>query len=164
MNLSVLEDSILSEMDASQIQNSLLRVCELLNANVKNFDWVGFYIMDHTNKQLHLGPYTGESTDHIIIPFGKGICGQVAVSGQTYIADDVNSESNYIACSINVKSEIVIPIYSGEELVAQLDIDSHVKGAFSSELEEFLQRLCKKLGNLFGHRLAYEQFLTPENP
>ena len=158
MNLSILLDTIYNEMDASNPEKTLLRICELLNANVENYDWVGFYVMNHSTKQLHIGPYVGAETDHTIIPFGKGICGQVAVSGETYIAEDISQEGNYIACSMDVKSEIVVPIYDKESLVAQLDIDSHALNAFSKESEDFLQQLCAEIGNRMGDKLQFNRF------
>lgn len=158
MNFHSIQDTILSHLDASDPKNSLLKVCELLNSNVKNYNWVGFYIMNHSTQNLHIGPYVGKPTDHIIIPFGKGICGQVAVSGETYIADDVYSEGNYIACSIDVQSEIVVPIYVNHQLVAQLDIDSNQKGAFTEEDDQFLMGLCEKLATIMGESITYKRF------
>ncbi len=115
------------------------------------FEWVGFYFMNHESKVLELGPYLGEATDHVAIPFGKGICGQVAVSGQTYHAPDVQSEDNYIACSLETKSELVIPIFDAEGvLVAQLDIDSHSSNTFSESTVGELEKLCEMLGQNWG--------------
>lgn len=158
MNYSSLLDSISKEMDASDSHKSLKRICESLNQDAKSFDWVGFYIMNHKKRTLHLGPYVGEKTDHNVIPFGKGICGQVADSGETYIAKDINAESNYIACSIKVKSEIVCPIYYEGNLVAQLDIDSHTANAFQSEEREFLEALCLEIGQAMGAFLEFDKF------
>jgi GAF domain-containing protein len=85
-----------------------------------------------------LKAFAGEPTDHTIIPFGKGICGQVAESNQNFVVDDVTAQDNYIACSINVKSEVVIPLFVNGENIGQIDIDSHTKNAFSKEDEDFL--------------------------
>lgn len=160
MNYSDLLDTISKEMDASIPKQSLLRICELLNSNEEKYDWVGFYIMNHSTKELHIGPYVGAETDHTIIPFGKGICGQVAVSGETYIAEDISAEGNYIACSLDVKSEIVLPIYFEENLVAQLDIDSHTLNAFTAEDEGFLQDLCAKIGEVLGAELQFNSYFN----
>lgn len=157
MNYSKLLDAITKEMDAGPIQKSLLKICESLNQNVKSFDWVGFYIMNHESNTLHLACYVGEETEHNIIPFGKGICGQVADSGQTFLVEDISKEGNYIACSINVKSEIVIPIYENKKLLAQLDIDSHTIRAFGKEEQEFLESLCLEIGNKFGPELHFNK-------
>jgi len=82
--------------------------------------------------------FAGEPTDHEIIPFGKGICGQVAVSNQNFVVPDVKAQDNYIACSINVKAEIVIPLFVNGENVGQIDIDSHTANPFSKQDEDFL--------------------------
>lgn len=134
-------------------ENLLLELCTMLNKADKKFTWVGFYFMNHANKTLHLGPYVGKPTDHEIIPFGKGICGQVADSGQTYIAEDVQAEENYIACSIDIRSEIVVPIYTDNVLIGQLDIDSNVPNAFSTEDRALLEAICLELGKIKGDEL-----------
>ncbi len=104
--------------------------------------------MDHNTETLHLGPFAGKHhPEHTEIPFGKGICGQVAVSGETYVADDVDrEESNYIACSHDVRSEIVLPIFHKNELVAQLDIDSKTPSAFDENDRTFLLWICGEIG------------------
>ena len=107
----------------------LFAVCELLADEVSTFNWVGFYVADESGKEeLVLGPFVGASTDHTRIPFGRGICGQVAVSHETFVSQDVHSEDNYLACSMDVQSEIVVPIMKNNEFVAQLDIDSRDNG------------------------------------
>jgi GAF domain-containing protein len=162
MNFNSLKDTILKQLDASNPQESLLNVCKLLNTNGKNYNWVGFYFMNHQTQELHLGPYVGKPTEHLIIPFGKGICGQVAVSGETYVADNVMEEGNYIACSLDVKSEIVVPIYANHKLVAQLDIDSDIVENFTKEDDAFLDEICSELGDLFGGKLSFTNFFSHE--
>ena len=89
----------------------LHEVAQILYTEFEHFDWVGFYLDDRDKKgYLKLGPFIGPSTDHVSIPYGKGICGQVAVSLQTFVSQDVSAEDNYIACSTEVQSEIVVPI------------------------------------------------------
>lgn len=118
------------------------RTCDLLLAEIPHYHWVGFYFMNHEEKMLHLGPYAGAPTDHVKIPFGKGICGQVAESGNTFRVDDVTEQDNYIACSIETKAELVVPIYKGDELIGQIDIDSHTAAPFTDADEEFLTAVC----------------------
>ncbi len=127
------------------INEQLEKICRLISQKLENYDWVGFYFMNHQTKKLHLGPYVGDPTDHTIIDFGKGICGQVALSGETYLTADVNAESNYIACSIYVKSEIVVPMYLGDKLIGQIDIDSHKTDRFKKEDEDFLKAVNKMI-------------------
>ncbi|MEQ9262063.1 MAG: GAF domain-containing protein [Owenweeksia sp.] len=152
---------LLSEVNAAlkkPVNEALLQICKLLENRVEHYTWVGFYFMNHNTRQLHLGPYVGAPTDHMVIPFGKGICGQVAISGKTYLADNVEEESNYIACSVDVRSEIVVPVYIGKELVAQLDIDSHKLHAFSSADEELLNEICLTIAKHFGRELRFNNF------
>jgi GAF domain-containing protein len=111
----------------------LKKICGFLKEKIPHYDWVGFYFADHDNKTLHLGPYAGAETDHTVIPFGKGICGQVAESNETFLVEDVHAQDNYIACSIHVKSEIVVPLFVGEKNVGQIDIDSNTANAFTPE-------------------------------
>jgi len=87
---------------------------------------------------LVLNAYAGALTEHTHIPFGKGICGQVALSNENFIVDDVNAQDNYIACSLDVKSEIVIPLFVNEKNIGQIDIDSNHLGAFSEKDSAFL--------------------------
>ena len=119
----------------------LYDVCELLENKITYYDWVGFYFAESTTQTLHLGPFAGEPTDHKVIPFGKGICGQVADSNQSFLVKDVQSQDNYIACSLDVKSEIVVPLFIDEQNVGQIDIDSNQVNAFSKEDEELLSEI-----------------------
>ena len=120
------------------IDQRLTEVCSILQKNVETYDWVGFYFKNGDKRELILKAYAGEPTDHTIIPFGKGICGQVAESNQNFVVDDVAAQDNYIACSIYVKSEVVIPLFVDGQNIGQIDIDSHTKNAFSKEDEDFL--------------------------
>jgi GAF domain-containing protein len=117
----------------------LAEVCELLRSEISYYDWVGFYFANHEARTLHLKAYAGEETDHTVIPFGKGICGQVAVSNENFVVPDVKGQDNYIACSITVKSEIVIPLFKDGINIGQIDIDSHVLDPFTPEDEAFLK-------------------------
>ena len=87
--------------------------CKTLKDTIDYYDWVGFYFANHDTKTLHLEAFAGVPTDHTIIPFGKGICGQVAVSNQNFVVQDVTEQDNYISCGIDVKSEVVIPWHGG---------------------------------------------------
>lgn len=117
----------------------LQEICNLLKENVVHYDWVGFYFRNGTKEELKLGPYAGAPTDHTIIPFGKGICGQVAVSNENFVVPDVQAQDNYIACSITVKSEIVVPLFVNGENIGQIDIDSNTPDPFTEADEKFLE-------------------------
>ena len=86
-------------------EKKLYDVCQLLSDNLSYYDWVGFYFKNGDKEELKLGPYVGEPTDHTINPFGKGICGQVAVSNENFVVPDVKAQDNYIACSFTVKAD-----------------------------------------------------------
>ena len=124
------------------------QICELLRNGIDHYDWVGFYFANHKAKTLHLGAYAGEETDHTVIPFGKGICGQVAVSNENFVVPDVKAQDNYIACSITVKAEIVVPIFKEGVNIGQIDIDSNTPDPFSSEDEVFLQWVCGEVAKV----------------
>ena len=129
----------------------LRQIAQLLADEIAVYDWVGFYLAaPNGNAELHLGPYVGAATEHTIIPFGKGICGQVAESHQTFVVDDVEAEDNYLSCNVHVKSEIVVPIMKGERFVAQLDIDSNTKAAMDAQHRATLERICGMLAPLFA--------------
>lgn len=127
----------------------LLKICELLSNSIDYYNWVGFYFANHENQTLHLGPYVGAETDHVVIPFGKGICGQVAVSNANFVVPDVAAQDNYIACSFTVKSEIVVPLFVNGENIGQIDIDSHVLDPFSEADERFLEFVNEKVAELY---------------
>ena len=127
----------------------LLAICELLNKNVEYYNWVGFYFANHDTQTLHLGPYVGAETDHTVIPFGKGICGQVAVSNDNFVVPDVAAQDNYIACSFTVKSEIVVPLFVNGLNIGQIDIDSHVIDPFTEADERFLEFVNQEVAKLY---------------
>jgi len=110
---------------------------------VPHYDWVGFYMVDAEKmNELVLGPFVGDPTEHVRIPFGKGICGQAAERGETFVVQDVSEQNNYLACSLNVKSEIVVPLIKDDKVVGELDIDSHEVGPFTDDDREFLEEIA----------------------
>lgn len=130
-------------------EEKLLKICELLSNSIEYYNWVGYYFANQDTKTLHLGPYVGAETDHTVIPFGKGICGQVAVSNENFVVPDVAAQDNYIACSFTVKSEIVVPLFVKGENIGQIDIDSHVLDPFTVEDEQFLEFVNQQVATLF---------------
>ncbi len=128
----------------------LLNICELLDREVDLFDWTGFYLAsEQEEKMLELGPYVGEPTDHSRIPYGTGICGQAAETLETFVVQDVSQADNYLACSVDVKSEIVVTIMKGDRFIGELDIDSHTLNAMTPEVRTLCEEICKKLTVLF---------------
>lgn len=140
--------AILQQQKPSR-EDKLLQICSLLKDNIAYYDWVGFYFRNGEKEELLLGPYVGAPTDHTVIPFGKGICGQVAVSNQNFVVPDVAAQDNYIACSFTVKSEIVIPLFVNGKNIGQIDIDSHVLNPFTEKDERFLEFVNLQVATLF---------------
>ncbi len=139
----------ISTAENTSRDEKLLQICALLEANVEHFNWVGFYFANHETQTLHLGPYVGAPTDHTVIPFGKGICGQVAVSNSNFVVPDVTAQDNYIACSFTVKSEIVVPLFVNGVNIGQIDIDSNTLDPFTAEDERFLEFVNNQIAVLF---------------
>lgn len=140
------------ETIASNTKNSvderLLSICQLLEKHINYYNWVGFYFRNGDKEELLLGPYVGAPTDHTVIPFGKGICGQVAVSNENFVVADVTAQDNYIACSITVKAEIVVPIFVNGKNIGQIDIDSNTPDPFTEADERFLEFVCEKISTI----------------
>lgn len=139
-------DSLLAKIEAEissgiDQKEGLQLICKLLHDRIESYDWVGYYLHHPEKKELVLHAYVGESTEHTNIPFGKGICGQVALSNKNFIVDDVNAQDNYIACSLDVKSEIVIPLFVNDKNIGQIDIDSHQLKAFTEKDAAFLTQV-----------------------
>lgn len=132
------------------LETRLQKLCELLKSSVPHYDWVGFYFQNGDRQELKLGPYAGAPTDHTIIPFGKGICGQVAVSNTNFVVPDVMGQDNYIACSITVKAEIVVPIFVNGKNIGQIDIDSNTLDPFTEEDERFLEYVNSLVSKIYA--------------
>lgn len=132
------------------VSERLENICALLQSSVAHYDWVGFYFHHKEKPELHLKAFAGEPTDHTVIPFGKGICGQVAKSDNNFIVPDVQAQDNYIACSINVKSEIVVPIFVEGKNIGQIDIDSNTIDAFDKKDEQFLELVNRMVAGILA--------------
>lgn len=119
-------------------------IVELLYDTLPGWDWVGWYLVDPAEPQtLVLGLYKGAATDHTRIPFGRGICGQAAEREQSIVVLDVRQESNYLACSSETRSEIVVPLWHDGRMIGQIDVDSHTVGRFTDADRVFLEELCR---------------------
>jgi L-methionine (R)-S-oxide reductase len=130
-------------------------VTTLLNEKMLKYNWVGFYMLEPGTQPpvLVLGHYQGAMTPHTRIPLNQGICGAAASSGKTVVVDDVSKDPRYLACSIETKSEIVVPVFVGGQVAGELDIDSHFPAAFMPEDRELIEYCAR----LVGKRLEREQ-------
>lgn len=140
--------SVILESPTHNTTEKLQKICHLLDQEIHYFNWTGFYFKNGDKDELVLGPYVGASTDHTIIPFGRGICGQVAVSNETFVVPDVQKEDNYLSCSIDTKAEIVVPIIKDGQNIGQIDIDSHMLDPFTDEDREMLEWLCDEVAKI----------------
>lgn len=143
---ALLFGEIKSAVDSDMDSDDVIRfVCQMLFDGVPHFDWVGVYRCVPERETLVLGPYSGEETEHEEIPYGRGVCGRVARSGQKIVVADVSAEENYIACSLQVRSEAVVPVVRAGQTVAVLDVDSFTLGGFSREDVELLEGVAEEI-------------------
>jgi len=141
--------------DISELAQTVPTAQELMQAMVKllhdrmlKYNWVGFYLLEPGARppMLVLGAFEGAMTPHTRIPLNQGICGAAASSGQTVVVDDVSKDPRYLACSLETKSEIVVPVFVHGKVVGELDIDSHFPAAFSPEHQDLVQHCARLVG------------------
>ena len=128
---------------APNADSAMKQAVELLKDGVPYYTWVGVYLLD--GNELVLGPYVGKPSPHTRIPLGRGICGAAAAEKATIVVDDVNADSRYLACSIETKSEIVVPIMQGSDVLGEIDIDSDKRAAFGPEDRALLEPIATLL-------------------
>jgi len=124
------------------------KMVQLLHERVLKYNWVGFYMLESGAQppMLVLGAFEGAVTPHTRIPLNQGICGAAASSGLTVVVDDVSKDPRYLACSLETKSEIVVPVFAHGKVVGELDIDSHFPAAFTHEHQELVQYCATLVG------------------
>ena len=127
-------------------QQLMENICVLLHEQMLKYNWVGFYLLEPGTEILVLGAFQGAMTPHIRIPLNQGICGAAASSGKTVIVDDVSKDPRYLACSLETKSEIVVPIFVHGKVVGELDIDSHFPAAFTHEDRQLVEHCAQLVG------------------
>lgn len=131
-------------------------VCKLLHERMLKYNWVGFYMLEPGTKPgvLVLESFVGAMTPHTRIPLHQGICGAAASSGKTIVVDDVSKDSRYLACSLETKSEIVVPIFVSNQVAGELDIDSHFAAAFGAEDQQLVQYCAELVGKKLEQSLG----------
>lgn len=149
-------DKVIAELD--RLQKSGAAFEDLLKAAVHGlhelddrFHWTGIYELFPDNV-LRLGPFIGAPTDHVFIGVGRGVCGTAVAERRNINVPDVRLESNYLACSTETRSELVILIRRGEKIYAQVDIDSHQVAAFDETSVVSVQRVADWLATLYASR------------
>jgi GAF domain-containing protein len=143
---------------APSVEDLMTDIVGRLQQYLPHYNWVGFYMIEKSalpgvDPMLVLGPYVGAPTTHTRIPLNQGICGAAATTGNTVVVDDVNSDPRYLACSIETKSEIVVPVRVHGDIVGELDIDSHEPAAFGAEDRAFCE-FCARLVGEYLERTA----------
>ena len=149
-------DDVLSDI-TRQIQNepdparAMTAIVATLKRTMADYSWVGIYLLD--GNELVLGPFEGKPSPHTRIPVGRGICGAAAAEKATIIVDDVNADPRYLACSVDTRSEIVVPIMASNEVLGEIDIDSDRLAAFDASDRQLLQSVAALLaGRMAGQR------------
>jgi GAF domain-containing protein len=131
----------------SPISNLLDLVAATLKENFSHYTGVYLYLLDGETLVLH--SFRGRPTEHTRIPIGAGICGRAARIKQTVTVDDVNADAEYIACSLETRSEIVVPIMREDRVFGEIDIDSDVPAAFTESDRIFLEEIARLLAIRF---------------
>jgi L-methionine (R)-S-oxide reductase len=129
-------------------QELMQTMVKMLHERMLKYNWVGFYMLEPGAKppMLVLGAFEGAMTPHTRIPLNQGICGAAASSGQTVVVDDVSKDPRYLACSLETKSEIVVPVFVHGKVVGELDVDSHFAAPFTSEHQDLVQHCARLVG------------------
>ena len=130
--------------DAPDKQTAMEETVRLLKSHVPYYTWTGIYLLE--GDELVLGPFLGKPSPHTRIPLNRGVCGAAASQRATIVVDDVNSDSRYLACSIETKSEIVVPIMRGDVVLGEIDIDSDKPAPFGDDDRKLLEEVAAALG------------------
>jgi GAF domain-containing protein len=155
MTTNLKSADLISEVDALEksavsAEGLMQSIVALLHEKLIKYNWVGFYMLEKEGgNALVLGPFKGTMTPHTRIPLNQGICGAAASSGKTIVVDDVNADPRYLACSIETKSEIVVPVFVRGKVAGELDIDSQFRAAFGAED----RKLCEHAATVLGEFL-----------
>ena len=133
---------------APSVGDLMQRMVKLLHHRMLKYNWVGFYMLEPGAQppMLVLGAFEGAMTPHTRIPLNQGICGAAVSSGQMIVVDDVSKDPRYLACSLETKSEIVVPIFAHGVVAGELDIDSHFPAAFALEDQDLVQHCAALVG------------------
>ncbi|MHA2030199.1 MAG: GAF domain-containing protein [Candidatus Kariarchaeaceae archaeon] len=114
-------------------------------SNIPYYHWTGVYLLDEDNQELILDNYIGAETEHTVIPVGTGVCGSAVAEKTDKIIHDVREESNYLACSLGTRSEIVVLIEDENKIFGQIDIDSDEVGAFDEVDQKYLRQISEMI-------------------
>lgn len=143
-NFDIVLDKVRAALaNAADADSAMDAVVDTLKKALPGYAWVGIYLLD--GNELVLGPYRGRPSPHTRIPLGRGICGAAAAEKTTIIVDDVNADPRYLACSAETRSEIVVPIMSGANVLGEIDVDSDRAAAFGAQDRTMLETVAALL-------------------
>jgi len=128
---------------APNADTAMTQAVRLLKDAIPYYSWVGIYLLD--GNELVLGPFVGKPSPHTRIPLGRGICGAAASEKATIVVDDVNADPRYLACSLETRSEIVVPIMENDDVLGEIDIDSDTPAAFGDADRRLLEQVAALL-------------------
>lgn len=153
--MAVTYDDVLSNVrfaieQAPSSEEAMTQAVQVLKEQMPDYSWVGIYLLD--GQELRLGPFRGAPSPHTRIPLNQGICGAAASTKETIIVDDVDADPRYLACSLATRSEIVVPIMRGNDVLGEIDIDSDKKAAFGPADRELLEAVAGLLAQKFSTR------------
>jgi GAF domain-containing protein len=153
--MAITYDDVLSSVrmtieQAPSYTEAMTQAVAVLKEQMPDYSWVGIYLMD--GQELILGPYRGKPSPHTRIPLNQGICGAAASARETIIVDDVDADPRYLACSLDTRSEIVVLIMRGSDVLGEIDIDSDKKAAFGPADRELLEAVASLLSQKFAAR------------
>jgi GAF domain-containing protein len=134
--------AIAAEPDANR---AMAAAVAMLKERMPDYTWVGIYLLD--GNELVLGPFVGKPSPHTRTPLGRGICGAAAAEKATIVVDDVNADPRYLACSVETRSEIVVPIMRGRDVLGEIDIDSDRRAAFGAPDRRMLESVAALLAD-----------------
>ena len=144
IDYAAVEQEIRRELaQAGNKTQAMTRSVDILKARLPDYTWVGIYEL--FGNELVLGPFRGKPSPHTHIPVGRGICGAAAAEKATIVVDDVNADPRYLACSLETRSEIVVPIMRKGEVLGELDVDSDRRAAFGPEDKRLLETVAAVL-------------------
>jgi GAF domain-containing protein len=141
---STTAENLVSSLTGSALRGAALRKMAMTMLDeLPTYDWSGIYRLE--GDTLVLDEYVGAATDHTRIPVGRGVCGTAVAENANQVIDDVRELTNYLACSTQTRSEIVVLIRDDDRILGQIDIDGHTVGAFDDSDERLLEDIAKIL-------------------
>jgi GAF domain-containing protein len=149
MDTSALVKELQGMREGGYLPDPILRkAVRTLEESEDRFNWVGIYLMRDNEDKLWLHNYVGSPTEHAEIEVGQGVCGKAVAEKENQVVQDVSQVEDYLACSPKVKAEMVVLIRAGDEVLGQIDIDSHEQDTFTDEDETAVQAVADKLAEV----------------